>query len=165
MDRGIVEMLEYNRWANRVLLEAARDLPEQTLAARPPGVSDTIGAMFTHLVGGEQTFVLRTKGRQHEGELHRASVFPGFDELLRISNETGSALVEIAAATADDAAVELSYMGKRYRHLVRFFMAHAVSHATEHRTEIKVGLNALGIATPDLDAWSYAAAMGYGEEV
>lgn len=35
----------------------------------------------------------------------------------------------------------------------------------EHRTEVKVGLNQLGIETPDLDAWNYAAAKGYGTEV
>ncbi len=165
MDRGTVEMLEYNRWANRMLLEAARILPPETLAARPAGLSAPIGSLFTHLVGGEQTFALRTKGRQHEGELNRASAFPGFDELLRISAETGAALIEAARTTPDDATVDLPYMGKRFRHLVRFFLVHAVTHAAEHRTEIKVGLNALGIATPDLDGWSYAGAMGYGAEV
>jgi hypothetical protein len=40
-----------------------------------------------------------------------------------------------------------------------------VEHGVEHRTEIKVALAKMGIETPDLDAWSYAGAMGYGAEV
>ena len=61
--------------------------------------------------------------------------------------------------------VDLSYMAKTYRFPVRFFLVHAAEHSLEHRTEIKVALASLGIETPDLDGWNYAAAMWYGEEV
>lgn len=47
----------------------------------------------------------------------------------------------------------------------RFFLVHAIAHGVEHRTEVKVALAHLGVETPDLDGWPFAAAMGYGEEV
>jgi len=34
--------------------------------------------------------------------------------------------------------------------------------AVEHRTEIKFALASAGIATPDLDAWKFSEAQGYG---
>src|SRR5262245_44254171 len=32
-----------------------------------------------HIASGQQTFILRTKGRQHEGELSRWSTWPGME--------------------------------------------------------------------------------------
>jgi hypothetical protein len=40
-----------------------------------------------------------------------------------------------------------------------------LEHGVEHRTEIKLALAQLGVATPDLDGWPYAEAMGYGAPV
>jgi uncharacterized damage-inducible protein DinB len=165
MSEGLAEMLEYNRWANRVLLDGLWDLPPDALSARPAGISGSIGELQTHIVGGDQTFLLRTMGRQHEGELNRASSFPGLDELVRIADETGSGLIEVARTLENGANVVLPYMGKRYEFPTRFFLVHAVEHGIEHRTEVKVGLGTLGIATPNLDAWEYASAKGYGAEV
>jgi uncharacterized damage-inducible protein DinB len=48
---------------------------------------------------------------------------------------------------------------------VSFFLTHALEHGVEHRTEIKVALSQLGVATPDLDGWAYATAMGCGRVV
>lgn len=165
MNEALVEVLEYNLWANQTLFEACRALDNATLQERPAGISGAIGELLMHIVGGEQTFVLRTKGRQHEGEFNRRSAFPGFDELLRLSEESAHQLMAVARELEDGAMVGLPYIGKVYRFPVRFFLAHAVEHSMEHRTEIKVGLLQLGIETPDLDGWQFAAAKGYGEEV
>jgi uncharacterized damage-inducible protein DinB len=165
VNEGLVELFEYNLWANQTLFEACGPLGMATLSEQPPGISGTIGSLLTHIVGGEQTFLLRTQGRQHEGELNRASPFSGVDELLRIASEVGRGLRDTAAALQDGAAIDLSWQGKTYRFPVRFFLVHAIEHSMEHRTELKVGLNQLGIETPDLDGWSYAAAKGYGAEV
>ena len=91
MNRPLAETFRYNRWANLVLLEACRALTDEQLDARDPSASPSVRELLLHLVGGQQTFVLRTKGRQHEGELNRTSAFPGFD-----------ALTEIATATSDE---------------------------------------------------------------
>jgi uncharacterized damage-inducible protein DinB len=118
-----------------------------------------------HIVGGQQTFALRTKGRQHEGELRRESAWPGWDDLFRTAEATNDDLIAIAASLDPGAEVDLPYVGKTYRFPTRFFLVHAAEHAIEHRTEIKVALAHMGVETPDLDAWAYARAMGYGAEV
>ena len=164
MNAGLVEVLRYNRWANLTLLEACRELTADQLRTQPPAISDTMAALLMHLVGGQQTFVLRTKGRQHEGELNRDSAWPGMDAIIKIARTTSDELIAIAEAF-EDTEVGLPYMGKSFRYPVRFFLTHAVAHGAEHRTEIKIALLQLGIKTPDLDAWQFAEAMGYGAEI
>ena len=165
MTQPLIDIFEYNRWANRTLLEACREAPEAALTTEVPGISGTVQSLWTHTIGGEQTFILRTQGRQHEGELHRCSPWPGFDELARVAEETGRALIELARGLAEDETADLPWQGKVFRFPVHFFLTHAAEHGTEHRTEIKVALNTLGFETPDLDGWSYAATKGYGAEV
>jgi uncharacterized damage-inducible protein DinB len=73
--------------------------------------------------------------------------------------------VEIAERLEEDTEVDLPYSGRVFRFPASFFLAHAAEHGGEHRTEIKLALAQLGVETPDLDGWAYAAAAGYGQEV
>lgn len=140
-------------------------LTDEQLDARLPACSGPVRELLVHLVGGQQTFALRTQGRQHEKELSRASDWPGFDELLRLARQSSDELVAIAEALEVDADVGLPFAGKTYRFPRSFFLTHAVEHGVEHRTEVKVTLASIGIATPDLDAWQWAAAEGFGREM
>ena len=165
MNPPLVEMLRYNKWANLTLLEACRPLADEYLDARIPGISGSVRVLLTHIVGGQQTFFLRTMGRQHEGELSRTSQWPGFDAILDILSHSSDDLIAIAEALDVDSEVDLPYMGKVYRYPKSFFLVHAIEHGVEHRTEIKIALAQQGIETPDLDGWSYGAVAGYGREV
>lgn len=165
MNKGLAEVFEYNRWANLRLIDACRALGDEHLDARVPGTSGTVRELLLHVVGGQQTLVLRTMGRQHEGELNRSSAWPGFDVLRELAERTSDQLVEIAAGLDGDAEVALPYVGRTFRYPKRFFLAHAAEHGVEHRTEIKLALAQLGVQTPDLDGWEYSTAAGYGREV
>ncbi len=165
MNTPLAEMFRYNRWANNLLLDACRGLSDVQLDATVDGVSGSVRVLLLHVVGGQQTFVLRTSGRHHEGELHRASAWPGFDVLAEIAATSSDELIAIAENLDADTDVALPFGGKTYTYPKSFFLVHALAHAVEHRTEIKLALTELGVATPDLDAWQYAGAAGYGREV
>ena len=165
MNGPLAEMLRYNKWANLTLLDACRTLSDEHLDARIPGTSGSVRVLLTHIVGGQQTFVLRTQGRQHEGELSRASDWPGFDTLLDLATRSSDDLIAVAEALDADSDVDLPYLGKVYRYPTSFFLVHAVAHGVEHRTEIKVTLAQRGVETPDLDGWPYSVAAGYGQVV
>ncbi len=165
MNQPLAEMFRYNRWANLTLLEACRGLTQEQLDAGPPGMSGSIGELLTHVVGGQQTFVLRTKGRQNEGELGRDSAWPSIETLLEIATQTSDELLTVAETLDEDRNVDLPFMGKTYRFPLSFFLTHAIEHGVEHRTEVKIALLQLGVATPDLDGWFYAQAAGHGREV
>ncbi len=165
MNQDLAEMFRYNAWANRELFGACRSLTEEQLDTRIQGISGSIREVLMHIAGGQQTFVLRTKGRQHEGELGRHSDWPGIEAVIRIAESTSDELIAIAEQLKDDEEVDLPYQGKAYRYPKRFFLVHAMEHSTEHRTEVKVALAHIGIGTPDLDGWNYAQSAGYGQEI
>jgi uncharacterized damage-inducible protein DinB len=165
MNKSLAEMFRYNAWANRTLFEACRSLTEEQLDRRAPGISGSVRELLMHIAGGQQTFILRTQGRQHEGELGRQGTWPGFEAILRIVASTSDELISIAEQLEDDEEVELAYQGKAYRYPKRFFMVHAMEHSAEHRTEVKVALAQIGVETPDLDGWPYSASVGYGQEI
>jgi uncharacterized damage-inducible protein DinB len=165
MNTPFAQMLRYDKWATLTLIDACRALDDAQLDARIPAASGSVRELLVHVVGGQQTQALRTKGRQHEGELNRASDWPGFDTLVDVVTRTGDELIAIAEALDTDRDVDLPFQGKTYRFPASFFLAHAVQHGVEHRTEIKLILGTIGVDTPDLDGWSYAAAAGYGQEV
>ena len=164
MNQPLAEMLRYNRWATLRLLEACRSLSEEALDYRMPAASGSVRELLLHLIGSQQTFALRSEGRPAEGELNRASPWPGFDALAEAATTSADALVAIAEALDADSEVTLPFMGRGHRYPKSFFLVHAVEHGGEHRTEVKLTLAHFGIATPDLDGWQYAAAAGYGNE-
>lgn len=164
MNAPLAEMLRYNLWATTRLLEDCRSLPDAVLDTVVPGATGSIRELLVHLAGSQQTFALRTKGRQHEGELSRNSAWPGWDALFEAARTSGEELIEAAAALQTDADVDLPYMGKSYFFPKSFFLVHAMEHGADHRAEIRMALRSLNIETRDLDGWEYAAAMGYGAE-
>ena len=165
MNEGFVEMFRYNAWANRRLFEACRSLTAEQLDLRLPGISGSIRELLMHIAGGQQTFILRTLGRQHEGELERWSDWPGLEPVIEIVNGTSDKLLDIAMHLQNGEEVLLPYQDKRYKFPKRFFLVHAIEHGAEHRTEVKVALSQIGVETPDLDGWNYAESAGYGQEV
>ncbi len=165
MNQDLAEMFRYNAWANRELFSACRSLTEEQLDVHVQGISGSVRELLMHIAGGQQTFVLRTKGRQHEGELGRHSDWPGIEAVIRIAASTSDELIAIAEGLKDNEEVDLPYQGKAYRYPKRFVLVHAMEHSTEHRTEVKVALAQIGIATPDLDGWNYAQSAGYGQEI
>lgn len=165
MSRALAEALRYNAWANRELYEACRVLTDDQLDTHLRGTSGSVRELLLHIAGGQQTFVLRTKGRQHEDELDRGSSWPGFDRLIEIISHTSDELISIAEELEYDKEVDLPYGGKVFRFPMRVFLVHAMEHGVEHRTEVKVALAHLGVDTPDLDGWGFSAVMGYGQEI
>ena len=69
---------------------------------------------------------------------------------------------EIADRDTAKSDVDLPWQGKSFYFPKSFFLVHAIEHAVEHRTEIRLALASAGVATPDLDAWKFSEAQGYG---
>ena len=164
MDEGLVEMFRYNTWANRELFEMCRTLTDEQLDTHVKEISGPIRELLMHIAGGQQTFLLRTQGRQHEGELSRWSTWPGMETVIDILTRTSDDLLRIAEDIQSGEEIDLPFQGKSYRFPKRFFLVHAIQHGIEHRTELKFALAHLGINTPDLDGWIYARVAGYGQE-
>src|SRR6266702_8883618 len=165
MTKALADCLRYNRWANLILIDACRGLTAEQLDTRAKHSSRSARDLLSHIVGSELTFVLRTKGRQNEGESRQVDTWPGFEVLREVAASSGEDLIAIAAGLDEDELVALPYRGKKYEYPKSFFLLHAIEHGVEHRTEVKITLALNGIETPDLDGWFYAPAAGYGREI
>ena len=166
MSKGLADCLRYDRWANLALIDGCRGLTEDQLGLRVIPSARSVAELFQHLAGSELTFILRTKGRQHEGESrHVEGAWPGFEVLRDVLAASGDELIAVAVGLNEDELVVLPYQGKRFEYPRGFFLLHASQHGVEHRTEIKVTLALNGIETPDLDGWFYSEAAGYGGAV
>src|SRR5262245_6726656 len=164
MDEGLVEIFRYNAWANHELFEACRTLTDEQLDTHIKEISGPIRELLMHIAGGQQTFILRTQGRQHEGELSRWSTWPGMETVIDIVTKTRDDLIRIAEELQSGDEVIIPIKGNHYRYPKPFFLIHTIEHGIEHRTELKLALAHIGIKTPDLDAWNYATVAGYGQE-
>ena len=162
MNTPLAQMFRYNRWANLCLLEACRPLSDALLDGHVDGISRSVRELLLHIAGGQQTFVLRTLGRQHEGELTRSSAWPGFDAIVAIALRSSDDLIAIAEKLDTDGDVALPWQGTAHHYPTSFFLVHAFEHGVEHRTEVKVALAQSGVTTPALDGWEFAAFAGYG---
>jgi len=166
MSKALADCLRYNRWANLRLIDGCRVLTDEQFATRATPSSRSVRELLQHVVGSELTFVLRTKGRQHEGESrHVEERWPGLDVLAEVVAKTGDDLIAIATSLDEDEMVALPYRGKTYEYPKGFFLLHAIEHGVEHRAEVKVTLALIGVDTPDLDGWFYSPAAGYGREI
>jgi uncharacterized damage-inducible protein DinB len=100
MNLDLVEVLRYNAWANRTLLEACREFDRGAAGCPSAGGFRIRRELLVHIVAAQQTSVLRTGGRQHEGELNRASPWPGMRALVDIVERTNQELIAIAEQLA-----------------------------------------------------------------
>src|SRR2546421_5050105 len=128
MNTPLAHIFQYNKWATLTLLDACAALTEDQLDMRFTTASGSVRELLVHIVGGQQTFVLRTKGRQHEGELNRGSAWPGFDTLRRLAVESSDDLIATAEALDEDADVDLPWQGNSLYYPKSFFLAHAIEH-------------------------------------
>src|SRR5438477_11258852 len=132
MNTPRAHIFHYNKWANLTLIDACTALTGDQLDTRLPAASGSVRELLVHIVGGQQTFALRTRGRQHEGELNRHSAWPGFDVLREVARESADELVSIARELVTDSDVTLPYQGLAFQFPKSFFLLHAAEHGVEH---------------------------------
>src|SRR5947199_8881383 len=115
MSKALVDCLRYSRWANLSLIDACRGLAAEQLDARATPSSRSVRELFQHLVGSELTFVLRTKGRQHEVESrHVEATSPGHEVLREIVASIGDDLIAVTARLDDQKLVALPHQDETY---------------------------------------------------
>jgi uncharacterized damage-inducible protein DinB len=90
MNLGLIEMLRYNAWASRTLLDACRELTDEQLEARLPATSGPLRELLMHIVGGQQAYVHMAQGRPDTGGLDRQQMWPGMAKLIAVAERTRS---------------------------------------------------------------------------
>jgi uncharacterized damage-inducible protein DinB len=165
MNLGLVEMLRYNAWAGRTLLDACRDLTDAQLQAELAVSPGSVRALLLHIVGGQQAYINLVRGLSDASGLDRNRPWPGMAQLIVTADETSEELISLAEELDPMSEIDLAHHGRVHRYPKRFLLASAVEHGVRHRTEVSVNLASIGLPMPDLDGWAYGRSAGYGAEV
>ena len=165
MNLGLVELLRYNAWASRTLLDACRDLTDAQFQAGLAVTSGSVRDLLLHIVGGQQAYINLVQGLSDASGLDRNRPWPGMAQLIVVADQTSQELVSLAEQLDPMSEVDLAHHGKLHRYPKRFLLASAVEHGVRHRTEVSVNLASIGLPMPDLDGWAYGRSVGYGREV
>ncbi len=149
----ISDMYHQNRWANRVLFDACRGLSETQLAATAPGVYGSIASTLQHIVAAETGYAIRL-GATDVARLKSDDPWPGLDRLAELVDVTATAVIALGRAGSDMPIRTDAPAGASDVHPGVIFVQ-MFHHSTEHRSQVCTILTTLGIAPPELSAWSW----------
>jgi uncharacterized damage-inducible protein DinB len=150
----ILELYEYDRWANSRILQAAAALtPEEftrDLASSFPSVRDTLA----HILGAEWLWLQRWLGSSpaalpSDWDIATAAALS--EKWREIEGEQQKFL---STLSGDSLATEVSYRntaGKAYTSTMRQMLHHVINHSTYHRGQITTMLRQLGSVPPATD--------------
>ncbi len=158
MQDDFTSLFDYNRWADRLVLEACRKLTPKQYAAEPaPGLS-SVRATLVHLAITTEGWLRGLTGQEITSVPTEAEL-PTLDD--------AAALLDRAYATVDGLLTTMTPEwadrpmvlrgGSRSAVLPPWVvMRHVVNHATYHRGQIASKLARLGIQSPatDLVFWA-----------
>ena len=169
-------LLEYNRWANHLVLEKATLAGPDDYFAPSAGLSfGSLHATLVHTLVAEIVWLARWQGGLPPERLRDARVVDriaaedirSFEELVALWAEEDSKQERfIEELTGEEVAASVKYRsqyGEAYEQPLRELIAHLVNHGTQFRSEAAVRLTQLGLSPGDLDLIVYLRGVAAGE--
>jgi len=153
----LLELFRHNLWANRVMVDACRDLSAEHLATEVAGTYGRLDRTLIHLARAQGGY-LRTLADWQPGSEHRLEYdepFPGVDRIAKHLRFTGERLIEVARTASLDRVLKGAWGDEPYEFPEWVLLLHAAHHATEHRQQIATMLTNIGIEPPEPDPVAY----------
>jgi uncharacterized damage-inducible protein DinB len=155
-------LLGYTIWADRQLLAAIREVPDEHLH-QPTGSSfgSVLGTM-AHVLGAEQLWLSRLLGVPL-GRLPSLEEFPTL-AVLTASFEDFWPQLEYYLASLQEPQIDVEFAwvnskGEAHRAPLRQVLLHVVNHSTYHRGQVVSQLRQLGHQPPPTDLVYYRGAI------
>jgi len=166
-------LLEYNRWANRLILsQAARVAPEDYFAVAPGLSFGSMHATLVHILVGELVWLARWQGGLPPERLKDARVADRlaaeevrtFEEVTSMWGGEDAKQVRFIEGLTDgqltSKVVYRTQYGERNEQPLHELIAHLVNHGTQFRAEACVRLTQLGLSPGDIDLIIYLRQRG-----
>ena len=148
-------LYRHHRWANLLLIDFLRELPEDRLRLTVPGTYGSPLATVLHLVSSDADYVRIIPDAPDVPQIDDHGPFEGWDELRKVAEAAGTALIEYVDGRTEDAFFIDIDDGKAFGLSTSMLLTQIVHHATDHRGQIATTLSARGIEVPDLSTWSW----------
>jgi uncharacterized damage-inducible protein DinB len=154
MTDTLAKLFEHNNWANDKLINVCLGLADEQLDAAPKSVTmGTIRETMIHLVGAQHGYLSLLTLPVEE----RTRLSPQKEDWLEIAKRSGEGLLPLARGEKQPFD-KILQTRDGYHVDPWVVMVQVINHAHEHREQICSMLNALGIATPEMDGWAYGDA-------
>jgi uncharacterized damage-inducible protein DinB len=158
MNDDFGSLFAYNRWADRRVLGACRQLsPEQYAAEPAPGWS-SVRASVVHVASATQNWVLRLAGQAVSGPLTEAEVSTVEEAERRLDRAYQMLDGLWPALTPERLAAPRPFelRGKSVALPPWVVLRHVVNHSTYHRGQIASKLKRFGVEQPATDFFLWA---------
>lgn len=157
MKSSILEILQYNRWANQRLLSIIpNDLVDQELVSS----FNTIRKTVYHSWDAETIWYERLQKGNITAWPASASFFGGFDEAVQAILDQELRIIQYFELQNDSFLLDqISYKNMKGQEFINTFeqvIKHMVNHTTMHRGQLVTMLRQLGVTTiPSTDMIAY----------
>jgi uncharacterized damage-inducible protein DinB len=151
----LLRNVAFNAWANRVMLNTARQLTPAVLHQKQPMGFGTIFETLVHLMDAQHTWIERWQGRQVSGRVEPSTI-ADLDVLERAFDQV-TAEVEAYLNNADLSAT-ITYRttsGETFTHPIGMLAWHVLNHGVEHRSELAAMFTQAGISPDRVDLIHY----------
>ncbi len=155
-------IFQHNRWANRLIMDACRDLTPEQLTATVVGTFGELGQTLAHITAAEAWYVWRFDKTDPAFDWDDEQPVPPVGEMATILDQTGARFVELATTTPDDQILTYERQGQENRWPAWVVLGQVIDHGREHRSHVATILTQLGIEPPDMDMWAYGEAVQDG---
>jgi uncharacterized damage-inducible protein DinB len=154
----LTTLFSHNLWANLLLVDHCAELSSEQLETSAVGTYGAIRAILEHIARGERSYFSRiSTGQLYQ---HPADATPmTLAEIKDSLQTTGAGFIEWAGKVQAEDSVTIDWDGEPCDVPKTIILTQVINHATEHREQIKGIMTQMGVEPPDLQAWSYVAAM------
>jgi uncharacterized damage-inducible protein DinB len=162
---GLVRTLfDYNRWANRLVLERAAGLSQAELTGPADVAHGSLLGTLAHILAAEQVWRSRCQEGVSPPGLARPEQYPTLEALAaawEAEQEAMRSFVDSLSEEDLDRVIEYRRTnGRAYRNPLWQVLVHVVNHGTQHRGEAALLLTRLGRSPGDLDLMRYLRQQG-----
>jgi uncharacterized damage-inducible protein DinB len=156
--KEILELFDYDLWANNRLFETAAQLPLEKYAQDLKASHGGIHGTLTHIVAEQKMWLGRWTGSRNTSLLQGKDVGTLLELIAiweKVSSETAQFLSTLSDENLHQSLTITTSNGQQFTHTFQQMMQHLVNHSTGHRSQVSAMMRQLGFVPPAIDLITY----------
>ena len=155
---SLVTHLNYDRWANRALLDAASALEREAFTRPLGGSFPSVHLTFVHILWAESLWLARWQARSFAAAID-PEAYPTAQSLDHALEAVHAEQLAFLSGTSDSSfdrpITYVNFQGQAWAYPLRQMVQHLVVHSAFHRGQVASLLRQLGLVPPHTDYLVY----------
>jgi uncharacterized damage-inducible protein DinB len=153
------ELLRYHAWATLQLIDNCLSQPSAAMQQIVTGTNRSVLHTLTHLVGSDQSYLERLTGKPVDDPVRRGEILSLTDLRQRCENQARHWELVLGRLAEVEVTIPADEEIPEIPHGENLLVMQAIEHGIDHRTQICTALSVSSLKPPDIDVWSYWAAV------